>query len=66
MDRTYISEDGHYFSNEEFFSYAIWKIQDLKDQHFNEDEIINFDDSEMWCGFTKKFLENKFSNYVAK
>lgn len=66
MDREYFSEDGHYFSHEEFSSYAMWKLQNLKDQHFSEDEIINFDSSEMWCDFIKKLLKKKYSNYVSK
>ena len=39
MDREYISEDGHYFSHEEFSSYARWKIQDLKDQYWHSNTI---------------------------
>ena len=66
MDLVYISEDGHCFSNEEFYSYVIWKMQDLKEQHFSQEEIINFDDSKMWNYRTNKLLTNKFSNCESK
>jgi hypothetical protein len=59
MNLVYISEDGHEYEIEDFIIYAIWKIQDLKDQNYTEEEILCFDDSIIWHEFVKNRMENK-------
>lgn len=56
MDFEYILEDGHVFSYEETLAYITWKIQNLKTQQYSSEEIINFDDSEIWLYYVKKLI----------
>ncbi len=60
MVTVYYSEDGHEFKIDDFVTYAVWKIQDLKNQGYLDEDILNFDDCAMWKQFTKK-MNNKFT-----
>ena len=56
MGKEYKTEDGHIFTKEDFDVYAIWKIQDLKSQGYLKDEVILFDDNDLWQEFIKQQL----------
>lgn len=52
----YITEDGHELDQEDFESYATWQIKELKKKSYSNDEILHFDDQEIWYKFTSKRL----------
>jgi len=54
---SYISEDGHEFKKEDFESYAIWKIRDLKELDYSEQEVLFFDDNVLWVEFVKRYIK---------
>lgn len=44
----YFTEDGHYWNREELTQFAQFKINEMLDQDYTYDEIIGFDDSDLW------------------
>jgi hypothetical protein len=54
MEHFYITEDGFYFDLDDFTDFARWKIQDLQDQSWSNDDILNFDNSTLWHDFVEK------------
>lgn len=57
MDLDYFTEDGHHFSKEDYEEFVLWKIKELKEQGYEEEEIICFDDNRNW----RKLANNKFN-----
>ncbi len=56
----YILEDGHIFDNSDIFQLFSWKINELRNEGYSEDEILHFDDSILWYDYiTLKFNNSK-------
>lgn len=53
----FIIDEGHEFGIEDFNSYAIAKIEDLKKQGYSYEDILLYDDSIVWFEFIIKFLK---------
>jgi hypothetical protein len=56
MIKNYFTEDGHYWNNEEMTQFARFKIEELIDQNYSNDEIIGYDDSDLWKKVTQQLL----------
>ncbi len=59
MDLDYFTEDGHYFSEEDMRAYVIWQIKELKEQNYNDEDIVCFDDNRWWEKLATRFLEDR-------
>ncbi len=59
MRHNYNTEDGCYFSDEDFLFYVKWKVEDLYNQEYTIQDILNFDDSKEWYDYTKAYLKIK-------
>jgi len=51
-----ISEEGHVFSEEDALEYIKWKVNDLKQQGYSDEDILRFDDTNAWDCFAKVFI----------
>lgn len=48
MERCYRIDEGHYFSEEEWFFFAKWKINQLLKDGWSIKAIKEFEDNEVW------------------
>ena len=48
MRTNYRTEDGHYWDIDELTQFIRFKVQELRNQNKTNDEIIEFDDNQMW------------------
>lgn len=56
MRRRFFTEDGHEWNQEEFEFYAIWQMNELKKKGYSDDEILHFDDHEIWREFVSRYI----------
>jgi L-rhamnose mutarotase len=56
MGTNYITEDGYYFSLEDLTQFALFKVQELRNQNKTNDEIIEFDDNQLWQEIVKNII----------
>ncbi len=59
MNTEYTTEEGYYFSDEDGRCWAKWKIQELREKNFTNEEILKFDDSESWRNSINELFENE-------
>lgn len=60
MKYDYFTEDGWRFSEEDFLFYVKWKIQELINQGYDNQCILNFDDYQEWYDYAKGYLESEY------
>jgi len=51
MRRRFFTEDGHELNQEEFEFYATWQMNELKKKGYSNEEILHYDDIEIWREF---------------
>lgn len=51
MSKGFFTEEGKELNQEEFEFYAIWQMNELKKKGYSNDEILHFDDCEIWREF---------------
>ncbi|HUM89302.1 MAG TPA: hypothetical protein PKV50_07220 [Prolixibacteraceae bacterium] len=56
MGTNYFTEDGHCWNSEEMTQFARFKVEELIDQNYSNDEIIGYDDSDLWKKVTQLLL----------
>lgn len=54
MRRRFFTEDGHEWNQEEFEFYATWQMNELKKKGYSDEEILHFDDLEIWREFVSR------------
>jgi hypothetical protein len=54
MGKNYFTEEGKELNQEEFEFYATWQMNELKKKGYSNDEILRFDDCEIWYEFVSK------------
>jgi hypothetical protein len=57
MDRNYFTEDGHYWNIEEMMQFARFKVKELIDQNYSNEEIIGYDDCDLWKKVAQQLLK---------
>lgn len=57
MKEEYFTEDGFYWNNEEVTQFARFKIKELIDLHYFDDEIIEYIDNDTWKKVAKKLIK---------
>ena len=60
MKYDYFTEYGWRFSEEDFLFYVKWKIQELINQGYDNQYILNFDDYQEWYDYAKGYLESEY------
>jgi hypothetical protein len=48
METDYVTEDGHYLSEEELIDLVRWQIEDFISRGYSESKILDFDDGKDW------------------
>jgi|GEM_PF-3488097 len=50
-------DEGHVFDYEDFVFYVKWKVNDLKEQGYSDQNILEFDYCANWDYFAEIFLK---------
>ena len=56
MDEIYTTDEGTPLSKEDLMFNVAWKIVDLKRDGYTDNEIVIFEDNEMWQEIARKLL----------
>ncbi len=48
METNYCTEDGHFWDIEDLTQYALFKVKEMLELNYSNDEIIGFNDNKMW------------------
>jgi hypothetical protein len=56
MTDNYFTEEGFCWDIEEVAQFARFKVKELLDQHYSDDEIIGYDESDSWKKVTQLLL----------
>jgi hypothetical protein len=57
-------DEGHIFDYEDIVLYIKWKVSDLKDQGYSDQDILEFDSCDDWYEYARVFIDkiNKSNN----
>jgi len=56
MNTNYYTEDGHYWSIEDLTQQIVVMIPYLRSLNYTDNEIIEFDDNEMWQKIARRII----------
>lgn len=56
MKTNYHTDGGHYWSIEDLTQRIVFIIPDLRRQNYSDNEIVEFEDNEMWQKITRNII----------
>lgn len=59
MKTNYVTEDGHYLSEDELIDLVRWQINDFSSRGYSESKILDFDDDKDWQYWCKNILRQR-------
>jgi hypothetical protein len=64
MTENYLTEEGCCWDIEELAQFAQFKVKELLDQHYSDDKIIDYDDSDLWKYVAQDVIKNNRARYM--